>query len=617
MPDALRTIWFHREYERFTGGQLKHAHYFGHAQDTPGFQAKLTLGRKEASVELEREREALWPVLPVDQWRPAQRDVLFLAGTDWRYLKKASLEQLPNVRINLVQHVRHAHVGSELYGYLSQRAIRICVSQEVADAIVATGQTNGPVLTMPNAIDLPPDAGIARPLNRPSRILIVGYKRPALAEALATRLDDARIPHRALIDFLARPAFLDALAGCDIAICLPREEEGFYLPALEAIASGCVTITLDCIGNRGFALHRSTCLVADDNVDSLFEATKAAIDMPDDERRRIRVEAQRMTAAHSLATERQRFQAILHDVDRLWRSPAHETIPEPGDVATRLEPPRRTPASGAYRPKLGFVVVGAQKCGTTALAEYLRQHPQIGMPLDEGHVFDALDFSPDWSPQEIDEGYAPRFKHCRQDALLGEATPIYMFLPEEAAALREYNPNLKLIVLLRDRIERAISHYYMQKIRGKENAPLWLALLAQPLREKRCPNPRSPQSPQRVSSYRSRGLYSQQLRNLYRHFPRRQVQVIHSSDLLTDHQTVLRKAFAFLGVAEGVTMPPLLAFPRPPGSGGALILRQDENTSEIPSLPGNSAKRRHHVVSWLLRLSYLREERQMKTLRLN
>ena len=272
-----------------------------------------------------------------------------------------------------------------------------------------------------------------------------------------------------------------------------------------------------------------------------------------------------------------------------------------------LEPP----AAGAYQPKLSFMIVGAQKCGTTALAEYLREHPQIGMPVEEGHVFDAPDFSPDWSPKEIDERYAPRLEHCQPGALLGEATPMYMFLPEVAAALRRYNPNLKLIVLLRDRVERAISQYYMNIGYGKEKAPLWLALLAEPLRLRRCPSPRQWGSALRVCSYRSRGLYSRQLRNLYKHFPPRQVLIAHNGDLLADHQTLLRQVFAFLGVAEDAKMRPLVAFPRPPSAGGALVVRGSEAAKQTLTLLNDSSKRRHPVVSQLLRLSYLREGKRL------
>ena len=246
--------------------------------------------------------------------------------------------------------------------------------------------------------------------------------------------------------------------------------------------------------------------------------------------------------------------------------------------------------SGAYQPKLSFVIVGAQKCGTTALAEYLRQHPQIGMPLEEGHVFDAPDFSPNWSPQEIDERYAPRFEHCRQAEVFGESTPFYLFLPEAAAALRRYNPNLKLIVLLRDRVERAISHYYMERNRGNENAPLWLALLAEPLRTGRPAAPDGLDLALRRYSYHSRGLYSRQILNLQQHFPSNQVHFIRTPDLRSDHQFVLRRLFAFLGVAEDVAMQHRIV------------------------QAGNYPQDHHRLVSWMLRLSYLREAKRMKLL---
>ena len=213
------------------------------------------------------------------------------------------------------------------------------------------------------------------------------------------------------------------------------------------------------------------------------------------------------------------------------------------------------------------------------------------MPADEGHLFDRSTFSPAWSVQQIDEHYAPVFRHCDAAAVLGEATPIYMFLPEVAAAQRRYNPDLKLIVLLRDRVERAISQYYMNKNRGKERAPLWLALLAEPLRLRRCTMPLEVGSDLRLFSYRRRGLYSLQMRNLYRHFPRSQVFAIRSLDLLRDHRAVLQRLFAFLGVAEDVDMP-----------------------HHAVSFRGDYAGGRHRVTSWLLRMSYARERRRFRAL---
>ena len=235
------------------------------------------------------------------------------------------------------------------------------------------------------------------------------------------------------------------------------------------------------------------------------------------------------------------------------------------------------------------MVIGAQKCGTTALAQFLAAHPRIGMSsLKEVHLFDAPDYSPYWTPAQVDERYRPHFAHCgfadrTGETVLGEATPIYLFFPEIAAELKRYNPALRLIVILRDPVQRAISHYYMEKGRRAEERPLWQALLLEPFRLRRGPEPRHPESSARVHSYRSRGLYSRQLHNVLRHFERDRVLILQREDLLRRHDAVLGRVFAFLGVSTAVRVPHEVVF------------------------EGERRVRGHRFVSWVLRLSYVVE----------
>ena len=268
-PKDETTVWFHRHFLRLTGGHLKHAHYFDHVQCLPGYAARISF-TAEPGAPLHPDQHRLWPPRKgayAEGWQPQGPDVLFLAGLDWRYLADKGLDALPNPRINLIQHVRHAHEGTELHGYLKHRAVRICVSGEVADAIRASGEVNGPVFTIENGMSMPPIAKLQRlaaalrPRQRRS-VIVAGYKRPDLANALAERLIDAKVPHRLLLDFLPREKFLGALAGAEVAVCLPHAEEGFYLPALEAMACGSVLVTLDCIGNRSFCHRDQNCLIA-------------------------------------------------------------------------------------------------------------------------------------------------------------------------------------------------------------------------------------------------------------------------------------------------------------------------------------------------------------------
>ena len=252
---------------------------------------------------------------------------------------------------------------------------------------------------------------------------------------------------------------------------------------------------------------------------------------------------------------------------------------------------KRPSAPDPYRPVVDFMIVGTQKGGTNALYRFLRQHPQIGMAsIKEVHLFDSVEYSGEWSPRQIDERYRPFFRHCPNAAVRGEATPIYLFFPEIARELKKYNSELKLIVLLRDPVERAISHYYMEKNRNAESRPLWWALLCERWRLHRCKEPRADGSAMRVCSYRTRGLYSGQLRNLYRYFRRDRVLILRSRDLRRNHDSSLRRVLEFLGVSPEVIISPGIHY------------------------VGAYEGKKHRAVSLLLWLSYLPERVRMRAL---
>ena len=132
---------------------------------------------------------------------------------------------------------------------------------------------------------------------------------------------------------------------------------------------------------------------------------------------------------------------------------------------------------------MNFVIAGAQKSGTTALATFLRGHPDICLTDEkEVHLFDDPDYSGAWTAKAIDERYAAACGTYTGQVVVGEATPIYVYWPHIADELFRYNPRMRVIVLLRDPVERALSHHRMERSRGNEWLPLLPALLAEPLR---------------------------------------------------------------------------------------------------------------------------------------
>lgn len=204
-------------------------------------------------------------------------------------------------------------------------------------------------------------------------------------------------------------------------------------------------------------------------------------------------------------------------------------------------------------PKISFLVGGVQKAGTTALAAHLGSHPSIRLPRSkEAHVFDAPDYHDDWGIDEIDQRFAKHFKSddwpMQASVLYGDATPIYIMHPLLMQRIHGYNPMMKWILILRDPAERAYSHYMMEKSRGNESLPLWPALMLEPLRLRGHRSDFSADSPLRTHSYRWRGDYRRQLRQLFALFGPAQVLLLDARTLAASPQQTLDRVTAFLGL---------------------------------------------------------------------
>ena len=193
--------------------------------------------------------------------------------------------------------------------------------------------------------------------------------------------------------------------------------------------------------------------------------------------------------------------------------------------------------------RVGFLVAGAQKAGTTALFDYLAELPGLELPaVKEAHFFDDEE-RVDWRAPDYDL-YHALFRDTGR--LWGEATPIYLYWPNALERIRAYNPAIKLILLFRDPIERAWSHWKMEYARGKETEPFgWC------IREGRARMADADPYPgfHRVYSYVERGYYGRQLARVMRLFPRDQLLLIGSDDLRREPTATIRKVCEFLNIA--------------------------------------------------------------------
>lgn len=241
-------------------------------------------------------------------FNPANADALFLGGMDWLHYP----DDYPDTPvINLVQHVRHADPSQDLFRFLERRAVRICVSQPVADAILGTGRVRGPVHVIDAALNIPqlPQSGTR------SGVFIDAIKQPDLGRQIIESLGPS--PTITLVDRrIPRAQYLDALAAAEVAVVLPNTTEGFYLPALEAMAYGCAVVVADCVGNRAYLQPDANALVPDGADGYVAAIRRLLADAP----LRVRLgEAGRRTAgAFGLERERTAFHQILGQLDTLW-----------------------------------------------------------------------------------------------------------------------------------------------------------------------------------------------------------------------------------------------------------------------------------------------------------
>ena len=245
-------------------------------------------------------------------------DVLFLAGVDWRALEPAQRARSTAPIINLIQDFRAVREDGPLREFLSHRAIRICVSEQIAEALQGRASPEAPILTVPIAIDheqLPH----ARPAEeRSTDCVVLAFKDPPSGRAIARRLTRSGHLVRLLDRPLPRVALLEALADARVSVHLPASVEGAYMPALECMALGTAVVCPDAVGNRSFCRDGDTCLVPRRRRRAIVRAALDALRAPPAELQPMLSRARQESVRRGLPGERARFLEILDRANELW-----------------------------------------------------------------------------------------------------------------------------------------------------------------------------------------------------------------------------------------------------------------------------------------------------------
>lgn len=200
-----------------------------------------------------------------------------------------------------------------------------------------------------------------------------------------------------------------------------------------------------------------------------------------------------------------------------------------------------------------FLIIGAARAGTTSLHAYLMRHPLVAEPTHkELHFFDLnVDRGLDW--------YRRHFPAVppgnRSGVVTGEASPYYLFHPAVPARVKAALPDVRLVALLRNPIDRAYSQHQLARRHGRDELSFEDAIEAEPDRlrgewERMEREPGYQSVSHRHHSYLARGRYAEQLERWYAHFPRAQLLVLRSEDFFSSPPTVYSDVLRFLELPQ-------------------------------------------------------------------
>jgi hypothetical protein len=193
------------------------------------------------------------------------------------------------------------------------------------------------------------------------------------------------------------------------------------------------------------------------------------------------------------------------------------------------------------------MIIGAMKAGTSSLHYYLTQHPQVIAPLrKEVHYFD-LNFA------RGESWYRANFGRLGQGGVNIDSSPYYLFHPQVPQRAHALVPHARLIVLLRDPVRRAYSHYWHERDKGREPLSFDDAIAAEPDRigrdhERLASGEIERSEAHQYFSYLARGRYAEQIAPWLRFYGRDRLLALRFEDLAQAPLPALNRTLEFLGL---------------------------------------------------------------------
>lgn len=215
--------------------------------------------------------------------------------------------------------------------------------------------------------------------------------------------------------------------------------------------------------------------------------------------------------------------------------------------------------TGTFHILPSFLIIGAKKSGTTSLYLNLVKHPEVVPSFTkEINYFNKYYYkSLNWYRSNFPLKLYQRWNNSvhNKQLISGEATPTYIYHPHVPKRVKQVNPNMKIIAVLRNPIERAFSHYQMEVRHGNESLSFEDATRQEEKRisgefNKMYLNENYYSQQYEIFSYISSGIYVEQLERWFNYFPKEQILIINNDDFKYNLEATFNQVFSFLNLSK-------------------------------------------------------------------
>lgn len=257
-----------------------------------------------------------------------------------------------------------------------------------------------------------------------------------------------------------------------------------------------------------------------------------------------------------------------------------------------------------------FFIIGAPKCGTTALSEYLRSNPSIFMSTPKEPHFFADDMKPYACCDNMDD-YLGLFCNVKENQkIIGEASVLYMYSENAVKNIYKYNPKARIIIMIRNLVDFIYSYHNQLFINTDENVKNFeTAWYLQKDRIKGNSIPKTCRIP-KLLKYKEIMKFSSQIENVYRYFPKDQVHIIFMDDFKNNTKNAYKEVLDFLNVEyDNKTDFPVINENRFYRSQKLALLKKSSFMQSVRKIKEKLGLEKVEMMKWFYKLNIVKKKR--------